>query len=42
MINTKNHKEYSAIDAIVSQDEISNMIEQYALKKIYLLGKLKI
>lgn len=30
----QNHKEYSAIDAIVSQDEISNMIEQYALKNL--------
>ena len=29
-----NHKEYSAIDAIVSQDQIFNMIESYALKDL--------
>lgn len=35
-----NHKEYSAIDAIVSQDQIFNMIESYALKDLS-NGKIK-
>ncbi len=29
-----NHEEYSAIDAVVSQDEICNMIEEYAIKDL--------